>query len=431
MTETPQTNFCPACGGGLRASLKFCSHCGQNLALDAPILWAEPAAEPEPIPVAEPAPIAEPEPPAPVLVLPVLEETELMPEPEPSTACPSCGKDLREGAKFCDGCGVNLAFIAPVQPEPPAYVAPPAPSQNLCPACGAQARPGVRFCPKCGALCNATMAQQAFAPPLAKMQHKSNKHLAVLIPAGIVGVALVALCAVFVLPRMFQRDVLPFGGATTEQITAAAYVTVENNAGREDVVAASQTAASNAATTQDANPTMPVASSASAATTIAPTTKQTTIKSTTQATTQTTTTLKPTTTTTTTTTKSTTTTRATTTTTRETTTTAGYRIESVNFKKKSQTVRYSTNALFTISPHPPYSVPYSEAPSLIFELESSDPSIATVKSTVTINTYGGIDQSPIIQINVISVGTCTITVWYRDDPSIRDTMELIVIEPYS
>ena len=165
MAETPQTKFCPACGGGLRAGLKFCSHCGQDLALDAPILGAFPM-EPEPVPVAAPAPIAQPEPPAPEPVLPALEETQRIPEPEPkpSTACPSCGKDLREGAKFCDGCGVNLAFIAPAQPEPPAYVAPPAPPQNLCPACGAEARPGVRFCPKCGALLNEAVAEQAFAP---------------------------------------------------------------------------------------------------------------------------------------------------------------------------------------------------------------------------------------------------------------------------
>jgi len=45
--------------------------------------------------------------------------------------CPSCGKPVREGAKFCDNCG--------------------APLQLTCPQCGQALRPGAKFCDNCGA----------------------------------------------------------------------------------------------------------------------------------------------------------------------------------------------------------------------------------------------------------------------------------------
>src|SRR5688500_18030120 len=44
--------------------------------------------------------------------------------------CPSCGHDNREGASFCEDCGVRLV--------------------RRCPSCGAEARAGARFCDACG-----------------------------------------------------------------------------------------------------------------------------------------------------------------------------------------------------------------------------------------------------------------------------------------
>jgi len=71
-------------------------------------------------PIAPPAPRPAPKPqPAP------------QPVPEVETLCPSCGKPVRAGAKFCDSCG--------------------APTQVLCASCGATLRPGAKFCDECGA----------------------------------------------------------------------------------------------------------------------------------------------------------------------------------------------------------------------------------------------------------------------------------------
>lgn len=38
--------------------------------------------------------------------------------------CPACGRDIRQGARFCDACGTSL-------------------ERALCPACGHHLRPGV------------------------------------------------------------------------------------------------------------------------------------------------------------------------------------------------------------------------------------------------------------------------------------------------
>jgi len=48
-----------------------------------------------------------------------------------TVACPSCGKPIRQGAKFCDQCGASM--------------------QAACPECGASVRPGAKFCDSCGA----------------------------------------------------------------------------------------------------------------------------------------------------------------------------------------------------------------------------------------------------------------------------------------
>lgn len=47
-------------------------------------------------------------------------------------ACPSCGTQLPEGAKFCSSCGATLGA-------------------RLCPKCGASLQPTARFCDNCGA----------------------------------------------------------------------------------------------------------------------------------------------------------------------------------------------------------------------------------------------------------------------------------------
>ncbi len=51
--------------------------------------------------------------------------------------CESCGKELRDNAKFCDGCGTAYA-----EPEPVKI--------TECPKCGTELRENAKFCGKCG-----------------------------------------------------------------------------------------------------------------------------------------------------------------------------------------------------------------------------------------------------------------------------------------
>jgi membrane protease subunit (stomatin/prohibitin family) len=54
------------------------------------------------------------------------------PAPAPATvACPKCGAQVAEGAKFCPECGTSLA-------------------PKACSNCGATLAPGAKFCPECG-----------------------------------------------------------------------------------------------------------------------------------------------------------------------------------------------------------------------------------------------------------------------------------------
>lgn len=53
------------------------------------------------------------------------------PSPSAQMACPSCGKPVREDAKFCPNCGAKLTLT--------------------CGECGASLRPGSKFCDDCGA----------------------------------------------------------------------------------------------------------------------------------------------------------------------------------------------------------------------------------------------------------------------------------------
>lgn len=75
--------------------------------------------------------------------------------------CPSCGKPVKPGARFCGNCG-NAIPVTPVMRSAAPSGVPPARLIN-CPHCGKPNRPGAKFCNHCGQLMGADQA----APPAA------------------------------------------------------------------------------------------------------------------------------------------------------------------------------------------------------------------------------------------------------------------------
>jgi RNA polymerase subunit RPABC4/transcription elongation factor Spt4 len=51
--------------------------------------------------------------------------------------CPQCGNNVKEGVKFCGGCGWAVPAAA-------------VPAANRCSSCGTALKDGVKFCPNCG-----------------------------------------------------------------------------------------------------------------------------------------------------------------------------------------------------------------------------------------------------------------------------------------
>lgn len=150
-------------------------------ALETEMLDTEPA-EGRAIQVAPPRP--ETKPVERQAVPPVAPAPPPKPKPAPSApaaeACPSCGKALSPGAKFCSNCGAQFGEKAtpagakpeakpepkPARPEKSAEPAGAA-AASVCPACGKALRPGVMFCGHCGTRLEAkpTKARKKKEPP--------------------------------------------------------------------------------------------------------------------------------------------------------------------------------------------------------------------------------------------------------------------------
>lgn len=88
-------------------------------------------------PPPQPAPASHPSPTPPV------RQSEMKQPPPPPLpvplTCHHCGQQLRPGARFCPGCGLQTEAVPPPPPEAP-----------ICPSCGHKMRPGAKFCAGCG-----------------------------------------------------------------------------------------------------------------------------------------------------------------------------------------------------------------------------------------------------------------------------------------
>ncbi len=80
-----------------------------------------------------------------------------------NTTCPSCGRPIRPGSKFCGNCGATL----PLSPagKPSAATPPPSPGGMVCPYCGKPVRSEARFCPSCGQNLPKAVSPQVTPPP--------------------------------------------------------------------------------------------------------------------------------------------------------------------------------------------------------------------------------------------------------------------------
>ena len=141
-TEAPAQSGikCPSCGTELKPGAKFCPGCGYNMSNPAPAEQSAP-----PFDSSAPAEENKTETAAPVVPLEK--------ENESGIKCPSCGMELKPGAKFCPGCGYNMNNPAPAEQSSPSLDTPapkPEESANKCTSCGAELKPGAKFCPVCG-----------------------------------------------------------------------------------------------------------------------------------------------------------------------------------------------------------------------------------------------------------------------------------------
>jgi len=64
----------------------------------------------------------------------------------PTINCPTCGKPLRPGARFCGNCGATISAAAQSANAPPVVE----PDANPCPNCGKPVRSWAKFCTHCG-----------------------------------------------------------------------------------------------------------------------------------------------------------------------------------------------------------------------------------------------------------------------------------------
>lgn len=100
--------------------------------------WPEAAVAPAPDPMPNPTPN--------------VPAFDIAPAPQTAAAgsvCPSCGKPVKAGNKFCMSCGTPIPAVAAPAPAP--APAPAVLQAGFCMQCGAPLQPGDKFCMSCGA----------------------------------------------------------------------------------------------------------------------------------------------------------------------------------------------------------------------------------------------------------------------------------------
>ncbi|MBE6689667.1 MAG: zinc-ribbon domain-containing protein [Ruminococcaceae bacterium] len=102
--------LCPMCGQKIRVGVDHCSGCGK--------VFYKPVAAVKPAPA-----------------VPMKAETKAPAAAPAGTVCPECGKQVREGARFCPFCATRLEKGT---------------VKYICPKCGNEALEGEKYCSQCG-----------------------------------------------------------------------------------------------------------------------------------------------------------------------------------------------------------------------------------------------------------------------------------------
>ena len=118
--------LCPACGAYLKSTAHFCNKCGHNMVENS--ILSNSSLENRSIDVTE-----------------VSQTTENV-NSDNATTCPSCGKEVASGKKFCKFCGAKMDLTDHSLNNISVEI-----NEQICSNCGNSVKPGKKFCPKCGA----------------------------------------------------------------------------------------------------------------------------------------------------------------------------------------------------------------------------------------------------------------------------------------
>ena len=159
---------CQSCGAEIPETVLFCTKCGaenpvgKRLAEERAAKEAAERAQREAEAAARQAAAqqnAQPQPAAPEtaasIPTPVAEPIPAAVPAAPGRTCPTCGKPVPDGNRFCTCCGAKVDEETPAAPAAPSPVlenAAPAASaaERICPTCGNPVPPQNKFCTSCG-----------------------------------------------------------------------------------------------------------------------------------------------------------------------------------------------------------------------------------------------------------------------------------------
>lgn len=146
----PDVVYCTRCQARFAAGIKFCGRCGNN---EFRLVNSGSAAPPNNPNNSNPHNSTNPPMHSRMVINTAQQQSQVG-----GFNCPRCRKLLPPNARFCGGCGLNMASLAQPNQQPqnqstPMFnqnPQPPRPVEVICPTCRSVYPPGTRFCGRCG-----------------------------------------------------------------------------------------------------------------------------------------------------------------------------------------------------------------------------------------------------------------------------------------